>query len=302
MKAVSNKKAGPPEVLEVQEIQKPSPTDDEILVKIHTATVTRGDVVLRKLGPLMGIVMSLMGMGRKKIPGHEFAGEVVEVGQNVKRFKSGDKVFGTTTGLKTGANAEFVCVPEEWKMGVVAAMPANTSFEEAAAVPVGGMTALFLLEKAGVKPGQSVLIYGASGSVGTYAVQLAKHHFGAEVTGICSTKNLSLVQSLGADHVVDYTTTDIAETGHKFDVIFDAVGKTSKSKMRGLLKENGSYVSVKMMTSEAVESLNTLSDLLESGKIQPVIDKRFLLTEIVEAHRYVEGGHKVGNVVISVAE
>lgn len=193
MKAIVCTKQGPPEVLQLQEVEKPSPKEHEILVKVHAATVTQGDVMLRKLHPLMYLPMSLFGVKRKKIPGHEFAGEIESVGADVKRFKIGDQVFGTTTGLSVGANAEYICVPEISATGVLAIKPINVAYEEAAALLVGGMTALYILQKGNIQGGQKVLIYGASGSVGTYAVQLAKHHFGADVTGVCSTANIELV-------------------------------------------------------------------------------------------------------------
>ena len=229
-------------------------------------------------------------------------GEIETVGKNVRRFKIGDRVFGTTTGLSVGSNAEYVCLPETWGAGVVAPMPNDMSFEEAAALPVGGMTALFILQRANIQSGQNVLIYGASGSVGTYAVQLARHFFGATVTGVCSTANTELVKSLGADTVIDYTKEDFTKNGQTYDVVFDAVGKTSAKDVRGILNENGSYLSVRTMTKESIEDLSILKELVEKGKIKPVIDRRFPLEQVADAHRYVETGRKKGNVVITVIQ
>ena len=300
MKAIVSTKHGPPEVLQLKEIEKPTPKENEVLIKVHAATVTQGDLMLRKLHPLMYIPMRLFGIKRKMIPGHEFAGEIEAVGADVTRFKAGDQVFGTTTGLSVGANAEYVCLPEEMDSGVLTIKPDNVSYEEAAPLPVGGMTALYILGKGNIQNGQKLLIYGASGSVGTYAVQLAKHHFGAEVTGVCSTANIELVKSLGADQVIDYTKEDVTQNGQIYDVVFDAVGKLSSSQRDNLLKENGVFLTVQSTTKEEIENLVTLKDLVETGKIKAVIDRRFPLEQVAEAHRYVESGRKKGNVVITV--
>jgi NADPH:quinone reductase-like Zn-dependent oxidoreductase len=300
MKAIVSTKHGPPEVLQLTEVEKPSPKENEVLIKVHAATVTQGDLMLRKLHPLMYIPMRLFGLKRKKIPGHEFAGEIEAVGTDVKQFKVGDQVFGTTTGLSVGANAEYVCLPEKWEGGVLTTKPVSASYEEAATLPVGGMTALYILQNGNIQSGQKVLIYGASGSVGTYAVQLAKHHFGEEVTGVCSTANIELVKSLGADQVIDYTKEDITQNGQIYDVVFDAVGKISSSQSKKLLKENGTFLTVQTTTKEEIENLNTLKELAEEDVIKAVIDKRFPLDQIVEAHTYVETGRKKGNVVITV--
>jgi NADPH:quinone reductase-like Zn-dependent oxidoreductase len=301
MKAIISTKHGPPEVLQLKEVEKPEPKENEVLIKVHAATVTQGDVMLRKLHPLTYIPMRLFGVRRKNTPGHEFAGEIESVGADVKRFNVGDQVFGTTTGLSVGANAEYICLPEEWEKGVLAIKPDNISYEEAAALPVGGMTALYILRKGNIHNGQKVLVYGASGSVGTYAVQLAKHHFGAEVTGVCSTANIELVNSLGADQVIDYTKDDITKNGQIYDVVFDAVGKLSSSQGQNLIKENGAFLTVQSTTSEESENLVALKGLVEAGKIKTVIDKRYPLEQVAEAHRYVETGRKRGNVVITVA-
>jgi NADPH:quinone reductase-like Zn-dependent oxidoreductase len=252
--------------------------------------------------PLLALPLGIFGVKRQKIPGVEFAGDVLAVGKDVQQFVVGDKVFGTTTGLRYGANAEFVCVPEHGRQGALALMPDNATYEEAAALPVGGMTALFLLHKGNVKPGDKALIYGASGSVGTYAVQLATHAFEACVTGVCSTKNIDLVKSLGADDVIDYTQEYILQIGQTFDLVFDAVGKLSASGAKSILSVNGSYLSVRTPTKELLEDLLTLKALFEEEKVKPVIDRRYALAQVPEAHRYVETGRKKGNVVIMISD
>ncbi len=301
MKAIVAAKSGSPDVLQVKEIDTPQPAPREILIKVHAATVTRGDVMLRKLNPLLALPMQLMGIKKKKVPGHEFAGEVVAVGNEVERFKIGDKVFGTTTGLSAGSNAEYLSLPEDPKQNVLERMPEKLSFEEAAALPVGGMTALYLLQKGDIQKGQKVLVNGASGSVGSYALQLAKVHFGALVTAVSSTKNVKLVKSLGADEVIDYTQEDFTQNGVRYDVILDAVGNLNAGQCKGSLNPDGKFLTVRSMTREDPQALKLLADLLAAGKLKAVIDKRYPLEQVADAHRYAEGGHKKGNLVIAVS-
>lgn len=299
MKAIVQTKHGSPDGLQFLEVATPAPKANEVLIKVHATTVTAGDVVLRRFHPWLFLPLRLFGLRRKKIPGHEFAGVIEAVGKDVRRFRKGDQVFGTTTGLSVGANAEYLCLPEAWAQGVMAIKPTNMTYEEAAAVPVGGMTALQILRQGNIQRGQKVLIYGASGSVGTFAVQLAKH-LGADVTGVCSKANVELVTSLGADQVIDYTHADFTSAGATYDVIFDAVGKSSRSRSKSSLKQNGSYLSAKSSTREKPDDLKFLSDLIEAGALKAVIDRCYPLEQTAEAHRYVDTGHKKGNVVITV--
>jgi NADPH:quinone reductase-like Zn-dependent oxidoreductase len=301
MQAIVSTKSGSPEVLQLQEIAKPAPRSNEVLIRIHAATVTAGDVLLRRLPAWMWLPMRVFSPHRRKpTPGHEFAGEVEAVGEAVTRFAVGDQVFGTTTGLSVGANAEYVCLPETWPSGVLARKPANLSYAEAAALPVGGITALQLLRKGKVQTEQKVLIYGASGSVGTSAVQLARY-FGAEVTGVSSGANAALVRSLGADQVIDYTKEDFTQRGETYDVIFDAVGMGSAKRSKQALKPGGRYISVATLTKESTDDLNFIGELAEAGAFKAVIDRQYPLAQAADAHRYVETGRKRGSVVLTVS-
>ncbi|UCC16970.1 MAG: NAD(P)-dependent alcohol dehydrogenase [Dehalococcoidales bacterium] len=321
MKAVVCTKYGSPEVLQIQDIPKPVPNENEVLVKVHATTVTSSDVRIRSFTypswfKLVGRMMFGIRKPRKTTPGDEFAGVVEAAGRDVTQFKEGDQVYGMSTSFGLGGgNAEFVCVLEN---SGLALKPKNASYEEAAAIPFGGMTALGFLKRANIRNGQKVLVYGASGSVGTYAVQIAKY-YGAEVTGVCSTGNLEMVKSIGADEVIDYTQEDFTNNGQQYDVIYDTVMKTSFSRCKYSLNEKGCYITVDWpllhalwtsvrgqkrvifgLGSTKTEDMVFLKELVEAGKIKPVIDKTYALDQIVDAHTYVETGHKRGNVVITV--
>jgi NADPH:quinone reductase-like Zn-dependent oxidoreductase len=306
MKAIICTKYGPPEVLELREVKKPKPKGNQVLVKIYATAVHSGDCRMRSLNlvgvPLWQRILAQLVLGitkpRKPILGLWLSGEIEIIGKNVKRFQVGDKVYARTPDMQFGAYAQYICLPDK---GFIVKKPSNVSYEEAVAIPFGGLTALYFLRKGKIQNGQKVLIYGASGAVGTSAVQIAKY-FGADVTGVCSTSNLELVKSLGAKTVIDYSKDDFTEANVLYDIIFDAVGKIYYSNSKKALRQNGKYFSI--LTSghakKGKEAFNFLNKLVEAGDIKPVIDRRWPLDQMVEAHRYVEKGHKKGNVVITV--
>ncbi|HLA08792.1 MAG TPA: NAD(P)-dependent alcohol dehydrogenase [Anaerolineales bacterium] len=328
MKAIVWTKYGSADGLQLREVAKPTPRENEVLIKVHAATVTAADTEFRRLKlPLLFSIPLRLYLGfikptRITILGTEFAGEIVAAGKEVTRYQPGDQVFGYT-GLGMGTYAEYLCLPEKPSAlaSVMAEKPANITYEEAAAVPFGGLEALHSLRKANIQSGQKVLIVGAGGSIGTYSVQLAKH-YGAEVTAVDKPGKLEMLRSIGADHVIDYTQEDFTKSGQTYDVIFDAFGKSSFSGSLRSLKENGTYLNAnpgllgtvrRRWTSKrsskrvipwtagyTANNLLALKELIEAGAIKAIIDRRYPLEQIAEAHRYVETGHKKGNVVITV--
>jgi NADPH:quinone reductase-like Zn-dependent oxidoreductase len=330
MKAIVFTEYGPPDVLKLKELQKPTPKNKEILIRVHATQVGYGDILARNFKNVSPrkfnmpflfwfLVKIFFGFRKPKIKilGSEFAGVIDSTGKDVKIFKNGDEVFGYL-GQKMSANAEYLCMPED---GIVTLKPVNTNFEEAATIPYGGIMALGILRKVNIQTGQKVLINGSSGGIGSIAVQLAKY-FGAEVTGVCSTPRLELVKSLGADKVIDYTKEDFTQNGETYDVILDILGKSSFSRCKNSLRKKGCYLlaSFKMkqlfqmlwtsiisnkkvicaMSTENIEGLIFIKKLVEERKIKSIIDKRFPLEHTAEAHRYVEEGYKKGSVVITI--
>jgi NADPH:quinone reductase-like Zn-dependent oxidoreductase len=318
MKAIVYTEFGPPEVLQLKEVEKPTPTEDEVLIRVHATTVSAEDPAMRSSPGLNGLREP-----KNPILGWYLAGEVEAIGKHVERFSIRDQVFGSA-GTRLGCHAEYICLPEN---GALAIKPSNITYEEAAAIPNGALTALpYLRDNGKIRRGQKVLVNGASGTVGTSGVQFAKY-YGAEVTGVCSTTNLELVKSLGADHVIDYTEEDFTQSGQTYDIIFDAVGKSSFSSCKSSLKDGGIYLTTVPSPEAILQRLRSLisggkkvsfaatglrrarakakdlafiRELVEAGKIKAVIDRRYPLEQMAEAHRYVEKGHKKGDVVITV--
>jgi len=322
MKAIVHTRYGPPDVLQIKEVDKPFPKDNEVLIRVRAVAVTATNAIFRRGNQLAARLFTGIIRPKSVVPGFELAGDIEAVGRDVNRFKVGDSVYGTTDG--PGAHAEYICMPED---GVLGSMPATLSYEEAAAVCDGALTALpFLRDEAKVKGGQTVLVNGASGAIGTFAVQLAKY-YGAEVTGVCSANNAELVKSLGADRVIDYHRADFTEDEGRYDVVFDTVGKSSFSRSKRALKRRGVYLSTVLSLSILLGMLWTsrsrgkravfaatgmrpardrsndllfLKELVEVERIRPVIDRCYPLKEVTEAHRYIETGHKKGSLVLTL--
>lgn len=306
MKAVICTKYGSPEVLQIKEVEKPKPRNNEVLIKVFATSAHIGDTRIRRVDPfLVRLIFGLFKPKKNLILGLEISGVIESIGKNVKLFKEGDKVFALT-GFGLGGYAEYICLPErvkdgtQEKNGLVALKPNNLSYEEAAVVPAGGLTALKNLQKANIKKDQKILIYGASGSLGTYAIQLAKY-YGAEVTCVCSKNNFELVTSIGADKVIDYTKEDFIKMGSKYDIVYDAVMKSKHSQCKKILMPSGVFLNNNHLPKIKEDDLLFLKDLMEKNKLKPVIDRIYSLDEIVEAHRYVDTGHKKGNVAITIA-
>jgi NADPH:quinone reductase-like Zn-dependent oxidoreductase len=303
MKAIICTKYGTPEVLKLKEIEKPTPKDNEVLIKVYATTVHIGDTRIRKADIFpVRLVFGLFRPGRNRILGMELSGEIESVGKSVTLFQKGDKVFAYT-GFGLGAYAEYKCMPEKskalGKKGFIALKPENVSFQEAAAVPAGGITALKNLQKAHIGKGQKILINGASGSLGTFAIQLAKY-YGAEVTAVCSGKNFEPVKSIGADKVIDYTKTDFTKSAEKYGIVYDAVMKSKRSACKNILKKGGFFLNNSRLPAIEEKDIFLLKELVESNKLKPVIDKEYSFEEIPLAHEYVDRGHKKGNVVIKL--
>ena len=307
MKAATYYRYGGPEVIDIEsDIAKPVPKENELLVKVKCTTVTAGAVLARRgshpdfkyFTPLIRIFFGLF-RPRIHIGGYEFSGVVEALGKDVKGYQVGERVFGTATGLKQGGYAEYICVPTAWKHGVVSKLPDSLSFEDGAGLPVGAMTAHDLLGRTKISRGTKVLVYGASGSVGTYMLQLAKAR-GGEVTAVCSERNRQMVIDLGADHVLDYRSSDYEALAERFDVIADGVGKMKKKDRKRLLKDKGAVISISSPTSETMDGLEAMTKLAETGQVKVFIDKIYDFEEIRAAHDYAETGHKRGNVILRV--